>query len=152
MQEFVLLPSIMEGFQNPIPFMSKTPPSHISQTKTWCGHLGYAMEGKIKRPFNFLMFHMFASRNFWKVNKGIEHPCGKECLQKLSKPNRCQATNYQKPPHAYMVNIYGINLFNYLYSYTKDVIIYLLKVFWSRYQCGYGLEDYQEKLNPPSIY
>jgi hypothetical protein len=29
-------------------------------------------------------------------------------------------------------------------SYTKDVIIYILNAFWSRYQCGYGLEDYQE--------
>jgi hypothetical protein len=52
-----------------------------------------------------------------------------ECLQKLSKPNECQATNYQKPPRAYMVNIYGLNLFNFFNSYTKDVIIYVLKVF-----------------------
>jgi hypothetical protein len=43
-----------------------------------------------------------------------------------------------------MVNIYGINLFYFFNSYTKDVIIYILKVFWSRYQCGYGLEDYRE--------
>jgi hypothetical protein len=43
-----------------------------------------------------------------------------------------------------MVNIYGINLFNFFNSYTKDVIIYVLKVFWSRYQCEYGPEDYQE--------
>jgi hypothetical protein len=43
-----------------------------------------------------------------------------------------------------MVNIYGINLFNFFNSYTKDVIIYVLKVFWSRYQCGYGLEEYRE--------
>jgi hypothetical protein len=31
-----------------IPFMSKTPPNPLSQTKTWCGGSGYAMEGKIK--------------------------------------------------------------------------------------------------------
>ncbi len=43
-----------------------------------------------------------------------------------------------------MVNIYGINLFNFFNSYTKDVIIYVLKVFWSRYQCRYGPKDYQE--------
>jgi hypothetical protein len=67
-----------------------------------------------------------------------------ECLQKLSKPNGCQATNYQKPHQVYVVNIYGINIFNFLNSYTKDVIIYVLKVFWSRYQCGYGPKDYQE--------
>jgi hypothetical protein len=67
-----------------------------------------------------------------------------ECLQKLSKPNKCQATNYQKPLRAYVVNIYGINLFNFFNSYTKDVIIYFLKVFWSRYKCGYGPKDYQE--------
>ncbi len=67
-----------------------------------------------------------------------------ECLQKLSKPNECQATNYQKPPWAYVVNIYGINLFNFFNSYTKDVIIYVLKVFWSRYQCECGPEDYWE--------
>jgi hypothetical protein len=42
-----------EGFQSPIPFMSKTPPSPLSQTKTWCGRLGYTMEGKIKWPFNW---------------------------------------------------------------------------------------------------
>jgi hypothetical protein len=62
----------------------------------------------------------------------------------FSKPNGCRATNYQKPLWAYMVNIYGINLFNFFNSYTKDVIIYVLKVFWSRYQCGYGPEDYWE--------
>jgi hypothetical protein len=43
-----------------------------------------------------------------------------------------------------MVNSYGINLFNFFNSYTKNVIIYVLKVFWFRYQCGYGLEDYWE--------
>jgi hypothetical protein len=37
-----------ERFQSPIPIMSKTPPSPFSQTRTWCGHLGYTMEGKIK--------------------------------------------------------------------------------------------------------
>jgi hypothetical protein len=76
--------------------------------------------------------------------KGYKHPCGMECLQKLSKLKGCQTTNYQKPPQAYMVNIYGINLFNFLNSYTNNVIIYVLKVFWSRYQCGYGLKDYRE--------
>jgi len=45
----------------------------------------------------------------------------------------CQTTNYQKPPLAYVVNMYVINLSNFLNSYTKDVIIYVLKVFWSRY-------------------
>jgi hypothetical protein len=65
--------------------------------------------------------------------RGYEHPCGMECLQKLSKPNGCQATNYQKPPRAYVVNINGINLFYFLNSYTKDAIIYVLKVFWFRY-------------------
>jgi hypothetical protein len=43
-----------------------------------------------------------------------------------------------------MVNIYGINLFYLFNSYTKDVIIYILKVFWSKYQCKYGPEDYWE--------
>jgi hypothetical protein len=57
---------------------------------------------------------------------------------------KCQATNYQKPLRAYMVNIYGINLFYFFNSYTKYVIIYILKVFCSRYQCRYGLEDYRE--------
>jgi len=56
-----------------------------------------------------------------------------ECSQKLYKLNRCQATNYQKPPWAYMVNIYGINFFNFFNSYTKDVVIYVLRVFWSKY-------------------
>jgi hypothetical protein len=39
---------------------------------------------------------------------------------------------------------YGINLFNFFNSYTKDVILYVLKVFWSRYQCGYGPKDYRK--------
>jgi hypothetical protein len=43
-----------------------------------------------------------------------------------------------------MVNIYDINLFNFFNSYTKDVIIYVLSVFWSKYQCKYGLLDYQK--------
>jgi hypothetical protein len=59
--------------------------------------------------------------------RGYEHLCGMECLQKLFKPNECQATNYQKPPRTYMVNI--INLFNFFNSYTKNVIIYILNVF-----------------------
>ncbi len=63
-----------EGFQTPIPFMFKTPPSPLFQTKTWCGCPQYAMEGKIKWTFNLLMFHMLASRNFWKVNEGIWTP------------------------------------------------------------------------------
>jgi hypothetical protein len=65
--------------------------------------------------------------------RGYEHLCGMECLQKLFKPNECQTTNYQKPPQAYMVNIYGINFLNFFNSYTKDVIIYILNVFWSRF-------------------
>jgi hypothetical protein len=47
----------------------------------------------------------------------------------FSKPNGYQATNYQKPPQAYMVNIYGIKCFYFFDSYTKNVIIYVLKVF-----------------------
>jgi cell division protein YceG involved in septum cleavage len=43
-----------------------------------------------------------------------------------------------------MVNIYGINLLNFINSYTKDVIIYVLKVFWFKYQCRYGPEEYRE--------
>jgi hypothetical protein len=35
-------------------------------------------------------------------------------------------------------------LISLINSYTKDVIIYVLKVFWSRYQCRYGPKDYQE--------
>ncbi len=65
--------------------------------------------------------------------KGYEHPYGMECLQELSKPNECQETNYQKPLQAYVVNINGINLFNFFNSYTKDIIIYILKFFWSNY-------------------
>jgi hypothetical protein len=67
-----------------------------------------------------------------------------ECLQKLSRPNGCQTINYQKPPQAYVVNIYGINLFNFFNLYTKNVIIYVLRIFWFRYQWGYGPKDYQE--------
>jgi hypothetical protein len=52
-----------------------------------------------------------------------------KCLQKCSKPNGCQATNYQKPPQAYVVNIYGINFFYFFNSNTKDVIIYVLTFF-----------------------
>jgi hypothetical protein len=72
-----------------------------------------------------------------------------ECLQKLSKPNDDQTTNYQKPFRAYVVNIYSINLFNFFTSYTKDVIIYILRIFWCRYQCRYGLKDYRE--NSPTF-
>jgi hypothetical protein len=43
-----------------------------------------------------------------------------------------------------MVNIYGINLFYFFNSYTKNVIVYILKFFWCRYQCEYGPKDYQE--------
>ncbi len=43
-----------------------------------------------------------------------------------------------------MVNIYGINIFYFFNSYTKDVIIYILTVLWFRYQCGYGPKDYRK--------
>jgi hypothetical protein len=43
-----------------------------------------------------------------------------------------------------MVNIYGINIFCFFNSYTKYVIIYILKFFWSRYECEYGPKDYRE--------
>jgi len=43
-----------------------------------------------------------------------------------------------------VVNINGINLFYFFNSYTKDGIIYVLKVFWFRYQCRYGPKDYRE--------
>jgi hypothetical protein len=43
-----------------------------------------------------------------------------------------------------MVNIMAFNLFNFFNSYAKDVIIYVLRVFWYKYQCGYGLKDYRE--------
>ncbi len=76
--------------------------------------------------------------------RGYKHPHGMECLQKLSKPNGCQTNNYQKPHRAYMVNIYGTNIFYFFNSYPKDVIIYVFRVFWSRYQCEYGPEDYWE--------
>jgi hypothetical protein len=49
---------------------------------------------------------MLAPQNSWKVNKEIRKPLWNGCLQILSKPNRCQATNYQKPPQTYVVNIY----------------------------------------------
>jgi len=132
-----------KGFQSLIPFMSKTPPSPFYQTKTWCGHLGYAMEGKIKWTFNLIMFHMLASHNSWKVNKGIWAPL---CNGMFTKTFRAKwmSHNHQKPPWAYVVNIYGINFFNFFNSYTKHVIIHVLNVFWYKYQCRYGLEDYWE--------
>jgi hypothetical protein len=102
------------------------------------------MEGKINWPFNCLCSICLHFGILGRWMRGYEHPYGMECLQKLFKPNRCQATNYQKPPRAYMVNIYGINLFNFINSYTKDVIIFVLRVFWSRYQCKYGPEDYRK--------
>ncbi len=50
-------------------------------------------------------------------------------MQNICKTHYDRNSNYQKPPQAYVVNIYGINLFNFLNSYTKDVIIYVLRVF-----------------------
>jgi len=37
-----------------------------------------------------------------------------------------------KNHRAYVVNIYGTDLFSFFNSYTKDVINYVLRVFWSR--------------------
>ncbi len=44
----------------------------------------------------------------------------------------------------HMCYINGINLLNFLNSYTKDLIIYFLNVFWSKYHCKYGLEGYRK--------
>ncbi len=85
-----------EGFQSPIPFMSKTPPSPFSQTKTWCGHLGYTMEGKIKWPFNLLMFHMLASQNSWKVNEGIRAPLWNGMFTKTFQAKRMSSNQLSK--------------------------------------------------------
>jgi hypothetical protein len=84
------------------------------------------------------MMNVFRIMNF--VSAGICHIFVQ--FLELSKPNKCQGTNYQKPPWAQVENIYGINLFNLFNSYTKDIIIYILSVFWSMYQCEYGPEDY----------
>jgi hypothetical protein len=97
-----------EGFQSPIPFMSKTPPSPLSQTKTWCGHLGYAMEGKIKWPFNLLMFHMLASRNSWKVNEGIRAPLWNGMFTKTFQAKRTSSNQLSKTTSG----IYGKHLWH----------------------------------------
>jgi hypothetical protein len=108
-----------EGFQSPIPFMSKTPPSPLSRTRTWCGCLGYTMEGKIKWPFNLLMFHMLASWNSWKVNEGIWAPLWNGVFTKTFQAKQMSNNQLSKTTSAYVVNIYGINLFYFFNSYTK---------------------------------
>ncbi len=68
--------SFNHGKGSKVPFHSCSKPHQVlfSQTRTWCEGPRYAMEGKIKWPFNLLMFHMFTFWNSWKVNKGIQAP------------------------------------------------------------------------------
>jgi len=90
---------------------------------TWpkwgCDSLGYAIEGKIKWPFNLLMFHMLTSQNSWKVNEGIWAPLWNGMFTKTFQAKQMSNNQLSKTTSAYMVNIYGINLFYFFNSYTK---------------------------------
>jgi len=68
--------SFNHGKGSKVPFHSCPKPHQVPfcQTRTWFGGPGYTMEGKIKWPFNLVMFHMLTSRSFWKVNEGIWAP------------------------------------------------------------------------------
>ncbi len=132
-QEFVLLP-FNHGKGSKVPFHSfPKPTKSLFSNKDLVWTFGICHGGQNKVNIQFVYVHKLASQKSLKVNKGYGHPHEMECLQKISKLNRCQTTNYQKPPRAYMVNIHGINIFNFFNSYTKNVIIYNLNVFWSRY-------------------
>jgi hypothetical protein len=71
---FVLLPSIMGKIPNSHSIHVQNPTKSPFSNKTWCGGSKYVMEGKIKWPFNLLMFNTLASYNSWKVNEGIRTP------------------------------------------------------------------------------
>jgi hypothetical protein len=123
-----------KGFQSPIPFMSKTPPGPLSQTRTWCGCLKYAMEGKIKWTFNLLVFYLLASWNSWKVNEGILALLWNGMFTKTFQTKWMSSNQLSKTTLGIRAkHLHGINLFNFLNSYTKYVIIYVLSVFWCRY-------------------
>ncbi len=142
MQKLVLLRSIMGRVpkSHSIHVQNPTKCSFSNKDLVWRFGICHGGQNKVTIQFAYVPY----ARILEFLEGECEHPYGMECLQKISKPNGCQPTNYQKPPWTYVVNIYGINRFNFFNSYTKDVIIYILKVFWSMYQCGYGLKDYWE--------
>jgi hypothetical protein len=133
MQEFVLLPSIMGRVPKSHSIHVQNPTKSFFSNKdlVWRSEICHGGQNKVTIQFAYVPYAHI--RNFWKVNEGIWTPLWNGMFTKTFQANRCQATNYQKPFWAYAVNIYGINLFNFFNSYTKDVIIYVLKVFWSKY-------------------
>jgi hypothetical protein len=100
----------------------------------------------LKDPCRYCLLGFYSMMNVFRIMNSLSVGIFLIFVQSLKhfKPNKCQGTNYQKPPWAHMVNIYGINLFNLFNSYTKNIIIYILSVFWSMYQCRYGPKDYRE--------
>ncbi len=108
-----------KGFKIPFHSCPKPTKSPFSNKDlVWRFGLHHGGQNKVTIQFAYVPYARISE--FLEGERGgYEHPCGMECLQKLSKPNRCQATNYQKPPRAYVVNIYGINLFYFFNLYTK---------------------------------
>jgi len=95
-------------------------------------------------PCRYCLLGFCSMMKFFRIMNTLSariYPIFVQSLE-LSKPNRCQGTNYQKPLWAHVVNIYGINFLNLFNSYTTDIIIYILNVFWSMYWCEYGPKHY----------
>jgi hypothetical protein len=89
----------------------------------------------LREPCRYCLLSLCSMMNVFRI---MNFPSARICpisvqSLELSTPNRCQGTNYQKPPWAHVVNIYGINLFNLFNSNIKDIIIYILNVFRSIY-------------------
>jgi len=128
-QEFVLLLSIMGRVSksHSIHVQNPTKPFFSNKDLVWKFGIRHGGQNKVTIQFAYVPYARI-SKNLGERGD-MNTPVEMECLQKISKPNGCQTTNYQKPPRAYVVNINGINLFNFFNSYTKNVIIYILKVF-----------------------
>jgi hypothetical protein len=134
MQEFVLLPSIMGRVpkSHSIHVQNPTKSPFSNKDLVWTSGIRHGGQNKVTIQFAYVPYARISE--FLEGEWGdTSTPVEWSVYKNFPSQNGCQATNYQKPPRANMINIYGINFFNFFNSYTKDVIIYVLKVFWFRY-------------------
>ncbi len=105
------LPSIMGKVpkSHSIHVQNPTKSPFLNKDLVWRSEICHGGKNKVTIQFAYVPYARISRR--WM--KGYKHLCGMEYLQKNFKPNRCQATNYQKPLWAYVLNIYGINPFSY---------------------------------------
>jgi hypothetical protein len=108
----------------------------------WRSEICHGGQNKVTIQFAYVPYVTFW--NSWKVNEGIQASMWNGMFTKTFQAKRMSSNQLSKTT----LGIHGKHLWHYPFhffnSYTKDVIIFILKDFWSKYQCRYGPKDYRE--------